>query len=421
MDESPCRGHDRDAEFETILRCRLLYPVYQPIVVLATGKVAGYEALIRGPAGSAFESPAALFGQALRTGRLGELDWAARAMAFRRALQAGLPYEMPLFVNVEPATLRTRCPSDLTASIDAGAERLQVVAEVTERFLGADPAALMMLMARVRGRGARMALDDVGSNPASLALMSLLNPEVIKLDRGIVQHPGTTVADQVVRAVRAQSARTGAIVLAEGIETPHHRATALAMGATHGQGWLFGRPGPLPARHEPPGPYLPRGTWPSARDATPFEIVNGHRDATRATKQTLIPVSTRLETMASRAPEAMVLLAAFQHDAHFGARVRARYAAWADDGAFIAVFAHGITPGPAPRLRGVPLAADDPLVGEWTLIVMDSYFAGGLLARELPTTAGSELHRQFDAIVTYDRALLAEAAHSLLERLDRHP
>ncbi|GHJ43070.1 hypothetical protein Cs7R123_04120 [Catellatospora sp. TT07R-123] len=410
-------GSGGDAEFDAILDRRALYPVFQPIVVLATGRVAGYEALARGPAGSAFELPAAMFGHALRAGRLGELDWVARAVAFRHALRAGLPYEMPLFVNVEPMALRTRCPPDLVASVDDGAERLQVVAEITERFLGEDPAALMALMTRVRGRGARIALDDVGSNPASLALMSLLSPEVIKLDREVVQHPDTAVARQVVQAVRAESARTGAVVLAEGIETPQHRASAIAMGATLGQGWLFGRPGPLPRRHTHPGADLPRSAGSRAGDSTPFQIARRYRDPALTTRRALIRVSARLEAMASRAPEAMVLLATFQHRVHFTATVRTRYAAWAAGGAFIAVFAGGMPARPAPGLRGVTLRADDPLVGEWTVIVVNSYFAGGLFAEEVRSTGGDG-QREFDAIVSYDRALLTEAAHSLLGRLN---
>ena len=51
----------------------------------------------------------------------------------------------------------------------------------------------------------------------------------------------------IVHAVNAEAERSGAIVLAEGIETEDHRRVALALGATHGQGWLFGRPGALPA------------------------------------------------------------------------------------------------------------------------------------------------------------------------------
>ncbi|MBB5866743.1 EAL domain-containing protein (putative c-di-GMP-specific phosphodiesterase class I) [Allocatelliglobosispora scoriae] len=411
-------GHD--ARFDMIVRHHAFFPVFQPIVSLGDGTVVGYEALARGPAGSAFESPAALFGYAQRAGRLGELDWATRAVAFRDALAAGLPYEMPLFVNVEPATLRTACPPDLQPMIDAGAQRLQIVAEITERFLGEDPAALLMLTDRVRGRSARIALDDVGAKPASLALMSLLNPEVIKLDSSVVQSPASPAAGRVVKAVLAESARTGAVVLAEGIETDSHLWTAMSMGATLGQGWLFGRPGPLPPVHQPPGTDLPRSRWTPAAAITPFEVASRHHETRRLTKRTLLPLSSRLEAMAAHAPESMVLLATFQQYKFFTGAARARYAASAAGGAFTAAFARGMPAHPVAGVRGVALADDDPLAGEWSVIVVDSYFAGGLFARELPTT-GPESEREFDAVVSHDRALVTEAARCLLQRLDPYP
>ncbi len=405
-----------EAEFNMILNRRAFFPVFQPIVSLSSGRVAGYEALVRGPAGSAFELPAALFDHAQRVGRVGELDWVARAMAFQAALAAGLPYEMPLFVNVEPATLRTACPADLVATIEAGRKRFQVVAEITERFLDKDPAALMMLMARARQRSARIALDDVGANPASLALMSLLNPEVIKLDRAVVQGLPTPAVGRVVKAVLAESDRTGALILAEGIETKRHLAAAVSLGATLGQGWLLGRPGPLPAHHELPETDLPRNTWRAAAEATPFGVASRHRLPTRVTKRVLLPLSHRLEAMAAHAPESMVLLATFQQASRFSGAVRDRYAAWAAGGAFTAAFALDMPAQPAGRVRGVALAADDPMVAEWTVIVVDSYFAGGLFAREV-STAGPELDREFDLVFSYDRQLVTEAAHSLLQRL----
>ncbi len=74
--------------------------------------------------------------------------------------------------------------------------------------------------------------------------MPLLRPDVIKLDLRLVQRQPDAEIAEIVNAVNTQAERTGAIVLAEGIETDEHLATARALGATLGQGWLFGRPGP---------------------------------------------------------------------------------------------------------------------------------------------------------------------------------
>ena len=79
----------------------------------------------------------------------------------------------------------------------------------------------------------------------------------------------------VAEAVRAYAADSGAHILAEGIETEGHLQRALNLGATFGQGWLFGRPGPLPYRHPlhletDPGLVVGRQ---ALSDSTPVEAI----------------------------------------------------------------------------------------------------------------------------------------------------
>ena len=75
--------------------------------------------------------------------------------------------------------------------------------------------------------------------------MPLLRPDVIKLDLRLVQAQPTPEIAAIAGAVGAQAERTGATVLGEGIETEEQAQYARALGATLGQGYLFGRPGPL--------------------------------------------------------------------------------------------------------------------------------------------------------------------------------
>ncbi len=107
-----------------------------------------------------------------------------------------------------------------------------MVAEVTERSLSDQPAELLAAVERLRQMGVAIALDDVGADPRSLALMPFLAPEVIKLDLRLVhENPSSQIAE-IVHAVSAESERSGALVLAEGIETEEHRRTALALGSS---------------------------------------------------------------------------------------------------------------------------------------------------------------------------------------------
>src|SRR4051812_23527478 len=78
-----------------------------------TGAVAGWEALARGPQGSALERPDLLFAAAERAGRVDQLDWECRVAAVRGALDAGIGRRRALFINVEPRALGTPVPEHL--------------------------------------------------------------------------------------------------------------------------------------------------------------------------------------------------------------------------------------------------------------------------------------------------------------------
>jgi EAL domain-containing protein (putative c-di-GMP-specific phosphodiesterase class I) len=202
-------------ELARIIDGRMVRAVFQPLIDLASGDVVGFEALARGPAGSMLESPGALFEAAYGIGRVAELDWVCRAAAFEAAARAELDSALRLFVNCEPASLGVACPDDLWPVVDVAERRLRVVMEVTERAVARDPAGLLGAVARARAVGWGVALDDVGAEPASLAVMPFVRPDVIKLDLRLVQGRTTAEVARIVNAVRAQAELTGARILAE--------------------------------------------------------------------------------------------------------------------------------------------------------------------------------------------------------------
>ena len=125
-----------------------------------------------------------------------------------------------------------------------------VVLEITERALAARPAELLRTVERVRELGWGVALDDVGADSMSLAFMPLLRPDVVKLDLRLVQErPGPAIAE-IMNAVNAYAERTGALVLAEGIETeraPGHRPRARARPSARAGSSAAPAPAPPPA------------------------------------------------------------------------------------------------------------------------------------------------------------------------------
>lgn len=388
--------------------------VYQPIVHLATGAVVGYEALARGPQGSPLERPDRLFEAARSEGLLPELDWACRLAALEGALAAGLRPPSTLFLNVEPETLGAPPPPGAASILERARSQLRVVVEVTERSLTARPAELLDALASVAERGWGIAVDDVGADPRSLALMPFLAPSVIKLDLRLVQEqPGAVVAE-VVNAVNAEAERSGSVILAEGIETEEHLQMAFSLGAELGQGWLFGRPAPLaPA---PPCAGLTVPIVSGARRSkgrTPLDVVSGVRSTRAATKRLLLAISFHLERQAAGLGGTAVVISTFQDDSRFTPLTRQRYARLAESAAFVGALGAGMPIEPVRGVRGASLDEAERLRGEWDVAVIAPHFAAALVARDLGDD-GPEHDRRFDYVLTYDRDLVVDVAASLM-------
>ncbi|MDG4824720.1 EAL domain-containing protein [Asanoa sp. WMMD1127] len=405
-------SHARVADLDVILAERAVHSVYQPIVDLARDEVVAYEALARGPDGTPWSSPQTMLDAAQAVGRLDELDWVCRAAAFRGAFAAGLPPTLPLFVNIEPAAARAECPPDLAPVLAQAEERLRLVAEVTERSVSHDTAGLLAALQDWRSDDNRMALDDVGADAESQAMMPLLRPDIIKLDRTVTRDLTTPHAQRVVDAARAEAAHTGALILAEGIETPEQLTAVRAVGAALGQGWLLGRPGALPARLAPPPVALPPGR--PARHApagtTPFGVASAQRRVEQASRVAMLRLSRTLEDRGVGATEPALILTSFQDARRLDGHTRRRYAEIAAEGVVTAAFGRDMPPRPAGRVRGCAVPAGDPLSDEWTVIVVSSRFAGGVFGRERDTDT-------YDVVTSEDRDLVLSAAATLARRL----
>jgi diguanylate cyclase (GGDEF)-like protein len=213
-----------------------LTPVFQPLVALATGQISGYEALTR------FKQPPKRFpDQWFNLAAHVGLGAALEAHAIKKALD--VPNRPPgtyLSLNLSPSTLRAPevqavLPEDLTG----------LVIEVTEHELATDDAALAADLAEVRSRGARVAVDDAGAGYAGLQQLMRVAPDLIKLDRSLVQNIHEDPAKQaLVDSFVRFGRRTGAQVVAEGIETEEELRVLADLDVTYGQGYFLAKPGP---------------------------------------------------------------------------------------------------------------------------------------------------------------------------------
>jgi EAL domain-containing protein (putative c-di-GMP-specific phosphodiesterase class I) len=393
--------------------------VYQPIVRLSDRRAIAYEALARGPQGSPLETPDALFSTARELGLETALDWECWRAALRGALSAGMSHKRALFVNVEPSSATSWVPEIGDPLLEDALASFPLVVELTERALANHATDLIPLAEDLRRRGARIALDDVGTDPRSLALMPFLRPDVIKLDLKLMQDSPSREIAEVVHAVNAEAERTGALILAEGIETEEHLRRALALGASYGQGWLFGRPGELRSEPDPDEAIFPlrrNAATILPKERTPFQIVAAKRPLRRADKQLLLELSLQIERQVANQASAAVVISSFQQSDYFTPRTARRYATLAEDAALVAALGVDMSHEPAPGVRGVPLHRDETLHGEWNVTVLAPHFGAAFVARDLGDT-GRDHERRFDFAMTNDRELVTQCARSMMRRL----
>ncbi len=413
----PRRSPSLGWSIDTVIDRQLVRTLFQPVVHLATGSVSGFEALSRGPADSALESPLALLEAAQAAGRLGELDWLCRSRAMRVAAEAGLPETLSWLINVEPAGIVSACPPHLVAAVDRARAELRVILEVVERDVQGSVLELIRASDQARRDSWGVALDDVGAEEGSLALLPFLRPDLVKLDMSLVRGVPREAAATITAAVRAYAERTGAVILAEGIETQEQERLARVFGATYGQGYFYGRPGPLPAWMEPPSHPIPLGQYVAPLDGrTPFEVLATEIEPQRAEKRQLLHISANLEDQAAQDSHASVLLAGFQESKFFSAAKRNRYDHLARSNALTLVLAEGLPPHYEPTYHIGPLPAGSRLGNEWVVIVVNPHFAGAFVARDCGDE-GPDGQRRFDFVYTHDRDAVIDAGRCFLQDL----
>ena len=225
------------SDVRRVLACGDLSIAFQPVVDLTTRRVTGYEALSRFRSGT----PDVWFTRAREAGLGVALELAAAREAVRRLPE--LPSSAYLAVNLSAATL---C-SDQAASALRRWPVHRLVLEITEQTEVTTYVELLARIAQVRRLGGRVAVDDAGSGYAGLQRVLALAPDVLKLDLALVRGIATDPARQALAsAMRWFAARTGAALVAEGIENADDLETLCSLGIGYGQGYHLGRPAASP-------------------------------------------------------------------------------------------------------------------------------------------------------------------------------
>jgi diguanylate cyclase (GGDEF)-like protein/PAS domain S-box-containing protein len=248
------RARDRlriEADLHQALRREELLVLYQPIVDLASGALAGFEALVRWHHPTrGMVSPMDFIPIAEETGLIVPIGtWVLQQSCrqVRAWIEAGASPDIFVSVNVSSRQLDGPALPEIVSSALAmnnlAPQRLKL--EITESAVMRDFEVTLGLLNRLKQIGAGLSLDDFGTGYSSLSLLKRLPIDTLKVDRSFVS---SMVADPSgVRMVEAilQLARLFRLkVVAEGIEREEEAELLRAFSCEYGQGWLFGKPLP---------------------------------------------------------------------------------------------------------------------------------------------------------------------------------
>lgn len=230
-------------DIREVLARETLLPFFEPLVDLRACALIGYEGLIRGPRGSPWFAPQALFDAAATAGLRPRMEQSACRSLIRAFAALKLPGRLSL--NISPDTLceMQARGEDLGADLRAaGLDPARVVIELTEHHPADDAALLKRILRQYREQGLGIAIDDLGAGFSTLRLWTEIRPDAVKIDRyfvnGINEDP---VKLQFVRSLRDIADKMSCQVYAEGIETVAELRVMRDLGIPFGQGYLFGR------------------------------------------------------------------------------------------------------------------------------------------------------------------------------------
>jgi diguanylate cyclase (GGDEF)-like protein/PAS domain S-box-containing protein len=222
---------------------------YQPQVSLATGALAGVEALLRWQHPErGLLSPAAFLNVAEESGLIVGLgNWTVREACGRIAEWSGRPGDPRITVSVNLSAREVTHPDIVPMVLDAtrrsGIDPSLLCIEVTESAAMADRDSGFRALRELSAEGVRVAIDDFGTGYSCLDQLRQMPADVIKIDRTFVSglEPGAPDS-ALVAAVIAMGRALDVEVVAEGIETEQQAAVLRELGCPLGQGYLFAEP-----------------------------------------------------------------------------------------------------------------------------------------------------------------------------------
>ena len=224
----------------------VLRPHYQPLIDLSSGRIIGFEALVRWPHPErGMIPPVEFIPVAEETGLISALG----RMMLRRACMdaAAWPDDVRVAVNLSPLQFRV---GNVLAEVmevlqQTGLPPRRLELEITETLVLEKSDQVLATLHALRALGVRISMDDFGTGYSSLSYLRSFPFDKIKIDRSFVKDlAGNREAQAIIRSIVSLGRGLGVTITAEGVETEAELRCLRAEGCPEGQGYLFSRPRP---------------------------------------------------------------------------------------------------------------------------------------------------------------------------------
>ena len=223
---------------------------YQPIVALASGEIAGFEALLRWQHPTrGLLGPIEFIPVAEETGLIRELGWwnlreACRQISVWRANLLAHP-RLTISVNLSAKQfLQPNLVEDirkLLGELALPPEALKL--EITESTVMADPSAAVEMLQQIKSLGIHLAIDDFGTGYSSLSYLHRFPLDTLKIDRSFISGMGDDGEGmEIARTILPMANNLRLDVVAEGVETMQQVALLKKLHCKYGQGYYFSKP-----------------------------------------------------------------------------------------------------------------------------------------------------------------------------------
>ncbi|MGH6736471.1 MAG: putative bifunctional diguanylate cyclase/phosphodiesterase [Methyloceanibacter sp.] len=244
MDAALQKRRRLENDLRNAIRKNQLYLDYQPQFGLNSGKLTGYEALVRWWHPSEGEIPPTTFLPiAEETGLIVPLgEWILKTAC---TYATTWPLDTKLAVNLSPAQFKTQDVYNLVRRVlaETGLEASRLELEITEGIILQNTESVIETLTKLDQLGVSIAMDDFGTGYSSLSYLTRFPVKKIKIDRSFIDTLGTSPqTSAIVSSIVGLGQSLHVTITAEGVETEGQAAMLKKWGCDQVQGYYYGRP-----------------------------------------------------------------------------------------------------------------------------------------------------------------------------------